>query len=805
MIKVLLGGKVMKKQLNRILIIAIMMIFALSAMSFGASSLSSYSVDEDDINKDDTFTMTLNFDDVSDYDYLVITSSDFENTKGLTRFELSNPLKIDLKYVGTDNSFTFDLYDDNGTESDTSDDTKTGSDTVHIQEVKEYSSSTDESSKTDTSKYMPVLSASKKYGIKTYTAGEKVTIKVPIANIGKYSAKDVKVTLDLSEKSPFINKDSAITTIDRISREHMEYAVFELNVSELATPMHYQIPVKIEGYNSHKDPIDSVNDYYELVIENNQTKPQVDIYNYEFLGELTSEEPVALIIDLKNYGSLLARNVEIDLSGFSQDGIRLSKDTNVKQITTIEGGDTERIYYKVIKSPIASDETVTLSSKVTFSDNENNTYEKENQIFIDMDGISNSDVQLDIENLSYQKNVVSGDDLVITFDLVNNSKVALEKTEVTLEYPQQMISKSPKKIFLEKLEAGEKVSGKYTLLIDDGLQADNYNFFIKTKTWPNELNDEKVFENEKYFGVYVEGSSSKGRPKLIVDDYEFGGENVLAGKEFPLKLYIRNTSDVQGVQNIKVNVSSTDGVFMPVNSSSSFFIDFINSNEVIEKEILLKTKSDAHVKNYSLDINMEYEDSDGNAYDSEGNLYKESDQLSIPVLQPVRLETSEVREMGPIFVGAQGSIEVEFYNMGKSVMNNMMVKVEGDFDVQNGNYFVGNFESGQSDYFSPMIIAKKEGPAKGKFIFSFEDSAGNVSNIEKDFEVFASPMPTPDIDAPDEGMSGGPIMPGKEEKSNKKIYIGLGIVAVILLLGFMIRRRKTRKERKLRELEALDD
>ncbi|MDW7661025.1 MAG: hypothetical protein SCL54_06275, partial [Bacillota bacterium] len=254
-------------------------------------------------------------------------------------------------------------------------------------------------------------------------------------------------------------------------------------------------------------------------------------------------------------------------------------------------------------------------------------------------------------------------------------------------------------------------------------------------------------------------------------------------------------------RNIKVTLSSEENVFTPVDSSSSFFVSNIGPNQVAKHTISLKTKIDANVKIYALTTKMEYEDSSGNAYDQNNNPFEETEVLSVAVAQPVRLETSELVLPFEIYSGQPFYIEQEFYNMGKSTMYNMMVKLEG-VQTNEGSYFVGNFEAGSSDYFSAQIFAQEMGLFEGKLVYSFEDALGNISTVEKDFSYSVIEAPVFDGEFP-----GGPIDPGMpmEEPSNNgwvKYAIGAAILFAIVLF-FILRSRK--KKRLAKELEALDE
>lgn len=796
----------MKKNKFIILTLGILLIFS-SLISFTATNdyiTESYSVNQSEINRNDTFTLNLELNNITganNADYLVITNDNFQSQDGLTKITFNDPanISLNLKYIGQNNTFTFDIFQNDGTQ--------TGSESINIVEAEEYTSSDSGKKETDYSNYLPIFQISKSVDQKTLIAGNKINLEIPIENIATHSGRDVTVTLDLSD-GPFVRKNEISTIIDRISTDDTETADFNLEVSKLAKNKIYRIPITISGSNVFGNPAESVNGFYEVKIYNNNESPEIGIYDMEFRGEI-SQDNAGIILDFRNFGTMKAYDISITMDGFSKDGIRLHQDVSTKNILEIQGGKSKKEYFKITADQSLDSGTYELKANIEYYDEEGNQYTKEIPVYVPIDGINESDVDLEISNLTYEKEITTGRDLSIDFDLENKGTIDFEKVEIELDYPTQMISKTPKKIILEDFESGSQAQGHYKILVDEKIPSDNYNFFVKVKAYPDASNDEKFYTKDQYFGVFVKGSSEKGRPKLIVDNYTFEGENVLAGEEFPLRLFIKNTSDAQSVKNIKVSFSSADNVFMPVNASSSFFIDGISSNQVHEKEIILKTKRDASVKSYNLTVKMEYEDSEGNAYDSEGMLYSESDDLSISVLQPIRLETSDIMLPNQFFVGTPANLEIEFYNMGRSTMNNMMVKAEGDFDLQNASYFKGTFQEGGNDYFSTTIIPTKEGPAEGKIIFSFEDAIGNVSEIEKPFTINA--LPAAEMPQNDFGPGGRPDMPNPNEMEepnqgpNKLLLIGLALLITIVALVIFLKKRKKRKLKKLMEFDDIDD
>lgn len=796
----------MKTQ-NKIIILIMVSLLMGQFVAFGAANdytTETYSVNKSEIRKDDTFQLTLDLINIGDLSfngdnqpYLVLSNTNFENADGLSKitFADENNIDLNLKYIGNENSFYFKIYDSDGD--------LMGDESIIISEAKEYSESSGSSTPTDTSKYKSLLTVNQDT-IKSYTAGTSVDLEVPIKNIGKYSARSVLVSLDLSE-GPFKNKNVATDSINYISSEETEIASFDLDISDVSKNMVYKIPVSITSQNAYGDAMETVTGIYTMRVNNGQTPPTLGIYEHDIRGNIFGDDG-GIVLSIKNFGDVDAKDVTLTLSGFSKDGFRLVKDISSKYMGSIKGNAIKKEYFLIKANDQLWGKTGELTVNYSYSDDEGNQYNLETPLYVDLDGFDSSESSLRIENLTYDQTVTTGKDLNIAFDLKNTGTVQYEKVEVVLEYPNQMISKTPKKIILRDFNANNSEKGHFTIYVDEQVPSENYNFFIKVKGYPVASIKDNYDELEQYFGVFVKGGNEKGRPKLIVDNYEFEGSNVLAGESFPLTLYIKNTSDVQQVRNIKVSVASNENIFMPVNTSSSFFIDAIGSNETFEKIIELKTKRDAAVKSYNLKVTMEYEDAQGNAYDSQGNILSETDDLSISVLQPIRLETSDIMLPMDLQVGRPGNLEVEFYNMGRSTMNNMMIKAEGDFQIQNASYFKGTFQPGGNDYFSATIIPEHPGLLEGKIIFSFEDAIGNLSTIEKSFQVNAREAELMgNENMPPEFNENMPEDMNPNQGPNKLLIIGGGILLFIVALVVYLKRRKKNKLKKLMEFDDIDD
>jgi hypothetical protein len=200
-------------------------------------------------------------------------------------------------------------------------------------------------------------------------------------------------------------------------------------------------------------------------------------------------------------------------------------------------------------------------------------------------------------------------------------------------------------------------------------------------------------------------------------------------------------------------------------------------------------------------VKMEYEDGNGNAYDSTDTPYSETEDISIAVAQPVRLETADIVVPYEIYMGQPFYVEQEFYNMGKSTMYNMMVKLEG-VESSEASYFVGNFEAGNSDYYSAQAYGYEEGTFDGKLIYSFEDALGNVSTHEVPFTYTV--MPAMEMDYSD-FPSDGEMFPEEQPADTGLNKLIIGGILVIAVVAIVIVVRKRRKAKLLKAMEDLDE
>lgn len=300
-------------------------------------------------------------------------------------------------------------------------------------------------------------------------------------------------------------------------------------------------------------------------------------------------------------------------------------------------------------------------------------------------------------------------------------------------------------------------------------------------------------------------------PWVIINKYTLSAERVLAGNTVTLSLDIENTNQ-RPVKNVKISLgvikieessgsstSTTTGgtVFSPVNSSNSFYLDLIPGKTVIQKDIDLYVDPNASAKTYIVPVEIKYEDRKGTTLNCE-------ELVNIPVTQECKLQVLSTQIPSVGFSGQPIPVTAEFVNVGKVILGNFMVTLEGDFEKENGNYYIGNLDIGVNDFFQGMVIPQTEGPLEGKLVFSYIDNNNKDVREETPFtiDIQARPEPMPGQEGEMMGPGGkGIVVPGKGMAVNnggfvdnlkKKAPLGLLTIVIILEAIYIWRLKKKR-------------
>lgn len=670
----------------------------------------------------------------------------------------------------------------------------------------------------DTQKYKPVLelgSASIPQG----KAGETLIIPLTITNPTNYEAKEIKITPDFSATdNPFsIEQMIVYQTIESLKSKKTATVEFQLRIDKYAEKKTYTLPLKIEYKNVYKDSFTEEKVIY-INITNTNLPPQLVVREAKSsLPEIPEEENFTVTFDVWNMGTIEAKNVTVDLKPnenfyfldnltknylFEMKGIQHHEITYSlrpkKDLPTGTYGITILLQHDGVQAPTE------YTMYVTVQDNEEEEEEEEKD-----------DIDIVTDNIiTPQESILVEQPFTVSLDVKNQGTTEAESVKITVEGGEKILPQSLNVININDMKPGDSIPLAFSFVAAKDSESKSYPIKVVIEY----KNNDEAVKKEQYMGVLIENpeedededTTLNTIPKIIISEYSMDPVMVNAGENFTLQMKFLNTNKLKAVQNLKitlvVNESSeeTGSVFTPVQSSNTFYIDYLAPGETSEKEMMMYTIPDAKAKTYVVKAVFEYE------YEEQEQLKTNNmeDLFGIPVVQPAKLETTDVIVSEPAFVGEPVYISSEFYNMGKVTLSNLMVKVEGDFDTKESNYFVGNFDMGMSDYYEAAITPFNMGETKGLLVYTFEDAAGQEHRIEKEFTVNAmeaAPVMNPDFPGMDPGnMDPGMMDPGMMGPEGSKfpvlpVAIGGGVVVLIVVFIIIRKRRKRKKELMLDE------
>jgi LPXTG-motif cell wall-anchored protein len=221
-------------------------------------------------------------------------------------------------------------------------------------------------------------------------------------------------------------------------------------------------------------------------------------------------------------------------------------------------------------------------------------------------------------------------------------------------------------------------------------------------------------------------------------------------------------------------------VFTPVGSTNTFYLPAVAPGATADYQVRLQPRISADTRTYSLNATLEYED-------EKGNKYTASQIVGVPVVQELKLTVADIQVPVQVFLFDRLTVSVDYYNMGRALVRNLMITTEGNFEITNGSRYIGNMEPGKSNYFDVMLTPSQLGRASGRVIFTFEDEIGNRYEQSRSFAFDVAERveeENPDQFAPE----------APSETNGSKLPL-VGGAGVLLLLGgiFWLRRRRRKK------------
>ncbi|MGN0506227.1 MAG: COG1361 S-layer family protein [Lachnospiraceae bacterium] len=590
-------------------------------------------------------------------------------------------------------------------------------------------------------------------------AGENLKVTFLLQNLGKTDVTDVKISMTGLSSHGFEPLDS----------EPYQY------IGTIAAGSSRQVEVNVKVGKDISEGLNTLNIQYSYTdvfgSVNSNNSEALNILNVQNKKE---EEGSALVLNtvkqspaspkagenlkvtflLQNLGKTDVTDVKVSLTGLSSHGFEPLDSEPYQYIGTIAAGSSRQIEVNVKVGKDISEGLNALNIQYSYTDalgSVNSNSETLN--ILNVQNKKEEEITPTPEPSTLVLNTVkqtpespkAGENLKVTFRLQNLGKTDVTDVKVSLtglsSHGFEPLDSEPYQ-YIGTIAAGSsrqiEVIVKVGKDIPEGLNALNiqysYTDVLERANIENVALNILNVQNKK-----AEEETTISRPKLMISNFYTDLDEVKAGSIFDFTFELLNTNDEITAKNIKVTVTSSSGTFSVTAGGNSFFVREIKPGEVAPITINLKASAAATTSAYPINIKMEYEYEGMVATSSySGEIVEE--QVLLQVKENLRPSVENVYVGGwqtPI-INQATAMNFEFYNMGKSTLNNTYVTIEGDFMLSNGSntYYIGNIAAGMPEYVEFDVIPLVEGNAVGKMVIHMEDSNGEEVTMEKEFTAY---------------------------------------------------------------------
>lgn len=553
---------------------------------------------------------------------------------------------------------------------------------------------------------------------------------------------------------------------DNLWMDTQEYVILEYDVavSEYAKidTYEYEITYELSDYYWDEDAEEydtRLEDYIinpgsipmEIFVVNEKMPPQLSVVEGAE-HPVKAGETVVLDFTLKNQGELKALDVYAEANYELYDNVLIPQYTPLKQkIGALSMGQTKAmsVTYKVAED--AKTEVIKLPVNISYKTEDGMPGESVAYLYLYIAGKEDYSNNPDAVNAPLLLTSVkqspskpkAGEKMTLSFSLENAGSMEVKNIKVAATGLSsdgfEPVNSNPYQ-HIESIPAGKSKKVEIPLKVGkdiaEGLNTVNIQYTYETGGITRS-------ETETIYILDVQNpqnsSATISRPKLMISNFYTDVEEVKAGNVFDFTFDILNTNDSIAAKNIKVTVSGSSNTFSVTAGGNSFFVNQIKPQETAPITINLKASAAATTGAYPIQIKMEYEYEGMVATATySGEVVEEEILLQVKENLRPSVENVYVGSWDTPYVNQPTVMSFEFYNMGKSTLNNTYVTVEGDFMLSNGSnsYYIGNISAGMPEYIEFDVVPLVEGDAMGKMIIHMEDSNGDEVTMEKEFTAY---------------------------------------------------------------------
>lgn len=589
-----------------------------------------------------------------------------------------------------------------------------------------------------------------KVSVDDQTIGKNMNLSFTLKNEGEITARNVFVSVDYAETGMIAGYSTKNVKVDDIAMQKELPVRLPIKILSTATPGIKTLTINLDYKIEDGTVIKESHEIY-LNLRENDDAPNLNFQDYSYNNSAKQGDKLGLNINIRNNGDTTAINPRISVD---ESSIGTSKFIKDYFSDYIELADIKAYTTKNIKIPLIISKEITgglkeIKLNLEYFDEEGVEYKSTVTIYPDIEAEGISEDGTPVVIISNVKQVpekpVAGGKLEVSFDVQNKSAIDLNEFKIKLRNLTGNtfipVASDPYQ-YVGTLKAGATSRITIPLTVSENIQEGLNTLSIE---YSYAGGGTSASEDIPVLDVQNDlGSASK--PRIIVSKYEADIDELRAGSVFNFNFEVRNTHSSVAAKNIIITVygkepnSAGQEVFSVTQGNNSFFVNKIGAGETFSETLEMKVKSDTATNAYPIVVTIEYEYDGIEPNPTTGEIGEtEKIDLNVQVVENARPVVDYVNVYswdGMVTVGAPATLSFEFYNMGKSMLNNVIATVEGAFTNSSGNmFFMGNVNAGDRSYAEFEVIPNMEGMAQGVVKITYEDSNGDEQVYTKDFET----------------------------------------------------------------------
>ncbi len=627
-----------------------------------------------------------------------------------------------------------------------------------------------------------VVSGEKIYEIESGTSN---TIKLQVKNKGDSTSGSIYTAVDVSPTDPFRVQIKSGANISSLGRNGIADLTLIATITGEITEATYPVTL-----NFTYDGMVTQDTIY-LEIKDFTKEAQFGLTNMAMTpASISTGEMGVLSGAIQNDSAHAMYDVHISLENFETGGISLASGFNHQYIAEIGAGTHKDFAFQLAASADMATGNYPVEILLTYENEYGKITEKTQKYYINVGGVAGQTSEVLIKNMAEPTGTYDvNQNFTVTFDLYNDGTVTAQDIIVSASPMDSsaIVPKSNSMKMISELAVGESYPISFTFAGTAAANTQNHaiEFAVEYSSGGTTVHTTRQFAGVNVYNPDSD-DATESKPRIIVQEYQADPMTVMAGEEFDLSMTLWNASSEKDVKNIKMyfslaeetsSESETSGnVFIPVNSSNTFYFDEIPSRGTVDKSMRLYVVPEAQPKTYTLTVNFEYEDASGNEYTA-------TELLGINVKQSTEIQMDEFSIPDMVEMYMPVSVSFAYYNTGKVTLNNVMVRVEGDVECDSKSTYKGNMETGDSEYYDVTFTPMMAGDIPVAIVISYEDATGEVYEERRDFTMMVMEPMMPEMDME--------MMPEEAPVDMKKMAISIGLLAVGLMgLFVFIKKQK---------------